>query len=193
MDDDEKRLKVILLGDASVGKTSIAQRQATNSFEFRMRPTVGIAHLASVIEVDHHSVRLMLWDTAGQEQFASLIPIYIRGAHVCILVASIVDPESCAHLDLWHSRLIEAAGPTRVIAAINKMDLLDGVPMTIKEIRERYQATFKYLFFVSARTGDSITEMFRQAALLALHPELLVQPSQCAMSVEREMTERRCC
>jgi small GTP-binding protein len=162
------KVKVILLGDTTDGKTSIVRRQALNSFEFKMVLTVGIDHLSTDINVGNQVVRLMLWDTAGQEQFAPLVPICIRGAQVCIIVGSIVDPESCEHVLLWHQRLSETGENASVILAINKMDLLDGAPQTIEEIRARYQGQFPHLFFVSAKTGDSIAEMFHQAALLAL-------------------------
>jgi GTPase SAR1 family protein len=61
---DAVRLKIILLGDATVGKTSLAHHQATGVFD-----------LTSLIQIDDRTVKLMLWDTAGQEQFAWLVPM----------------------------------------------------------------------------------------------------------------------
>jgi small GTP-binding protein len=122
----ETKVKVVLLGDTTVGKTSIARRQALNSFDFKMFQTVGIDHLASVVKIGNEAVRLMVWDTAGQEEFASLVPICMRGAQVCIIVGSIVDPRSCDNVTLWHERLCATREGAQVILAINKMDLLDG-------------------------------------------------------------------
>jgi small GTP-binding protein len=180
----ETKVKVVLLGDTTVGKTSIVRRQALNSFDFKMFQTIGIDHLASVVKIGKEAVRLMLWDTAGQEQFASLVPISMRGAQVCIIVGSIVDPRSCDNVTLWHERLCETGEGAQVILAINKMDLLDGAPLTIEEVRRRYQTQFPHLFFVSAKTGDSIAEMFHQAALLALESGPVAPKSPVSMPRE---------
>jgi small GTP-binding protein len=166
---EDERFKVILIGDASVGKTSIARRQANGVFDFKMMSTVGVDHLVSTIDIDGRAIKLMLWDTAGQEQFASLVPMYVRGAHACIIVASIVDPDSCAHMEEW-LRLLQKSGENPpVIVAINKTDLVDGAPITTEEIRAKYGAAFPTMFFVSARTGDSILPLFQQVGIAAIN------------------------
>jgi small GTP-binding protein len=166
MEDDP--FKVIILGDASVGKTSIARRQAHGVFDFKMMPTIGVDHLVSHVQIEGRMVRLMLWDTAGQEQFASLVPMYVRGAHACILVASLVDPDSCEHMSAWVRLLQQSGENPPIVVAINKTDLVDGAPMTTDEIRSRYGRQFPRMFFVSARTGDSILPLFQQVSLSAI-------------------------
>jgi small GTP-binding protein len=161
------RFKVILLGDPSVGKTSIARRQAHSTFDFKMMSTVGVDHLASELTIAGQKIKLMLWDTAGQEEFASLVPMYVRGAHVCVIVASIVDPDSCAHLELWQDRLQQSGENPPIVVAINKNDLLEGAPLSSEDIRADYGKNFEHIFFVSARSGDSIPELFQQVGILA--------------------------
>jgi small GTP-binding protein len=165
---EEGRYKVILIGDASVGKTSIARRQANGVFDFKMMSTVGVDHLVSTIEIDGSPIKLMLWDTAGQEQFASLVPMYVRGAHACIIVASVVDPDSCDHMEEWMRILQKSGENPPIIVVINKTDLLDGAPMTQEEIRMKYGAIFPVMFFVSARTGDTISTLFQQVGIAAM-------------------------
>jgi small GTP-binding protein len=161
------RFKVILLGDAGVGKTSIARRQAHGTFEFKMTPTVGASHLRATMSVGDETVDLMLWDTAGQEQFASLVPMYARGAHVCIIVASIVNPDSCDNVALWRDRLLDSGEAPPVVVAVNKVDLLDGAPLNIEALKEKLSA-FASLYFVSARTGDCVDQLFTEVAQLAV-------------------------
>jgi small GTP-binding protein len=163
------RFKVILLGDTTVGKTSIARRQAHSKFDFKMLTTVGVDHMASELTVNDQPIKLMLWDTAGQEEFASLVPMYVRGAHVCVIVGSIIDPDSCAHLELWQSRLEQSGEKPPIVIAINKTDLADGSSMATEEdIRTEYKKLFQHIFFVSARTGDGIEELFQQVGLMAM-------------------------
>lgn len=162
------KFKVILLGDAGVGKTSIAKRQCAGSFDFKMNPTVGASHLKASMTIDNKKVELMIWDTAGQEQFASLVPMYSRNANVCIIAASIVNPDSVEHLDDWLERLYSSDEKPSIVVAINKIDLTDGAPMTPDDIRDKYGEKYPNMFFVSARTGDGIDQLFQAVATEAL-------------------------
>jgi small GTP-binding protein len=162
-----QKFKIILLGDSGVGKTSIARRQVQGSFEFKMTPTVGASHLRATMCVAGEAVELMLWDTAGQEQFASLVPMYARGAHVCIIVASIVNPDSCENIAAWRDRLNEAGYCPPIVVAVNKMDLVDGAPLDVTALRDQL-SSFPVLYFVSARNGEGIDQLFLNVAQLAL-------------------------
>jgi small GTP-binding protein len=161
------KFKIILLGDSGVGKTSIARRQVEGSFDFKMTPTVGASHLRTTLTVGGETVELMLWDTAGQEQFASLVPMYARGAHVCIIVASIVNPESCNNVGVWRDRLSEAGCSPHIVVAVNKTDLVDGEPVDVDALKGHFSG-FPVLYFVSARSGDGIDQLFLNVAQLAL-------------------------
>ena len=160
--------KVIVLGDSGVGKTSLVIRQTRGQFSFVMAPTIGTSHMKTVLPIDDYDVELKIWDTAGQEQFATLVPMYARGANVCILVASYFDPTSLKNLEVWQERLKEANENPPFVVAINKTDMVDGAPMTIDQIREEYGEKYPNLFFVSAKTGDSVNELFACAAQEAL-------------------------
>jgi len=84
--------KLVFLGDQSVGKTSIINRFVYNVFDESNHPTVGIDFLSKTIEShDSKRVRLQLWDTAGQERFRTLIPNYIRGSAVAVIVYDITN------------------------------------------------------------------------------------------------------
>lgn len=183
---ESNRYKVILLGDAGVGKTSIAKRQTQGSFDFKMNPTVGAAHLKSTLNVDGRDIELMIWDTAGQEQFASLVPMYSRNAHVCILVGSIVNTDSIQHLTLWRERLYSSGEKPPIIVAINKVDLVDGAPMTTDDVRLQCGKEFPNIYFVSARTGDSIDELFTAVATEAMKSKDTKPPEAQAKTTDSE-------
>jgi small GTP-binding protein len=166
---EELTFKVIVVGDVSVGKTSLVRRQVYNAFEFKMESTIGIDHLITNLHVQDQAVRLLLWDTAGQEQFKSLVPIYSRGAQACVIVASLVDPDSVAHLEMWQERVRDQNTDVPIVVAINKTDMREGAPLTMDIIREKCQPLFPELFFVSARTGDLVPQLFQQVAIAAMH------------------------
>ena len=160
--------KLIVLGDSGVGKTSLVIRQTRGQFSYSMAPTIGASHMKTVIPIDDYDVELKIWDTAGQEQFASLVPMYARDSNACILVASYFDPASIKNLESWQERLRDANENPPFVVAINKTDMTEGAPMTYEEIREQYGEKYPNLFFVSAKTGDSVNELFACAAQEAL-------------------------
>ena len=160
--------KVIILGDTGVGKTSLANRQCNGKFTFQMTPTVGTAHLKTNINIENRNVELKIWDTAGQEQFASLVSMYARGANACIIVGSFVDPGSIDNIDVWAERLHNAGEDPPILIAINKIDMQNGAPLTIEQIRDQIGSKYENLFFVSARTGDGISELFAGTAQEAI-------------------------
>jgi small GTP-binding protein len=155
--------KVVFLGDSGVGKTSIVSRWANSVFHEESRPTVGARHDRRVVTVDSGDIELSVWDTAGQEQFQALIPLYARGASGAILVASVVDRTSFDTLPTWIDVLkTDCVAVPPLILAVNKMDLGDPV-MTADEIEATYPM-FSSIFYVSAKTGQSIDNLFLQVA-----------------------------
>jgi GTPase SAR1 family protein len=110
------------VGDTGVDESSIARRQSQGTFGFKMRPTVSASHFRATMTIGSERVDLMLWDTAGQAQFASPVPMYARGAHVCIIVASIVNLDSCDNITLWQDRLPESGENPPIVIARNETE-----------------------------------------------------------------------
>eukprot|EP01084_Bolivina_argentea_P049714 91424_1 len=82
-------LKVVILGDASVGKTSIRNRFVNDKFSKEYKATIGADFLTKEIFIDDKSVTIQIWDTAGQERFQSLGVAFYRGSDSCILLYDI--------------------------------------------------------------------------------------------------------
>ena len=167
-DIDNPKFKVIFLGDAGVGKTSIINRRIHGSFDFKVEPTVGASHLLSEVLVEQKNVELCLWDTAGQEQYQSLVPIYIRGANVVVIVGSIVDHQSILNLSKWKEFVMNSETQPCIIALVNKIDINEGYLSNMDDIRNSLSENFENIFFVSARMGDGIEEVFFSIASMAL-------------------------
>merc|ERR1711998_420238 len=103
------KLKVVLLGDSAVGKSSIVLRFVRGEFTPNSLPTVGAAFLIQTINKDDKTIKLEIWDTAGQEKFHGLAPLYYHGAHMALLVYDITDYNSFVKAKSWVEELQQHA------------------------------------------------------------------------------------
>jgi small GTP-binding protein len=157
------RYKVIVLGNVGVGKTCLSNAKCRMPFRQDVRPSVGVLKMKTVAKVRGEDVHLEIWDTAGQEQYLSLVPMYLRGAGVCILVASLTDESSIPGMDRWLEQ-VRAFDPTiPVVVGINKTDQVED-PAVVDGTRARLAEKFPDLYFCSAKRGDGIEELFSSAA-----------------------------
>ena len=123
-ENEEKELKVILLGDCGVGKTNIILRFMKDEFDEDSITTTGSSYTMKKIEKDNITYRLNIWDTAGQEKYRSLTKIFLQDANIIILVYSIVEEITFDNLDYWYNIIIDNCGEDIVIAIVgNKHDL----------------------------------------------------------------------
>ncbi|KAK1121619.1 Ras- protein Rab-23 [Melipona bicolor] len=94
-------LQVVIVGNGAVGKSSMIQRFCKGTYTRDYKKTIGVDFLEREIEVDGEDVRLMLWDTAGQEEFDAITAAYYRGAHACVLAYSATDRDSFDAIPSW--------------------------------------------------------------------------------------------
>eukprot|EP01091_Cochliopodium_minus_P008263 TRINITY_DN183_c0_g1_i1.p1 TRINITY_DN183_c0_g1~~TRINITY_DN183_c0_g1_i1.p1 ORF type:complete len:209 (+),score=59.16 TRINITY_DN183_c0_g1_i1:36-629(+) len=115
--------KLVLLGEAAVGKTSLITRFVKEEFFPSSPSTVAAAFLSKTLNVDGNILNLGIWDTAGQERFHSLAPIYYRGADAAIVVYDITDMNSFEKAKTWIQVLKNELGDSVIIfLAGNKCD-----------------------------------------------------------------------
>jgi Ras-related protein Rab-5C len=147
--------RIIFIGDSGVGKTSIIHRVLTGAFLAQSRPTVGTAVQQFSAKTDMGVKTFQLWDTAGQEVYRKIIPIYFKGADAAIIVFSFTDTKSYENLDSWVEELHENTDPdTTTILVGNKIDA-EQVVSEVDARRWANQRSFPVLF-VSAKSGEGI-------------------------------------
>nr|AGN32929.1 Rab7 GTP binding protein [Trypanosoma rangeli] len=118
-------LKIIILGDSGVGKTSLMHQYVNKKFDSRYKATIGADFLTKDLELNGQVVTLQIWDTAGQERFQSLGSAFYRGADACILVFDVTQQESFSHIGAWLEEFNIQAGKRDSVLIGNKTDLAD--------------------------------------------------------------------
>ncbi|MHA1595762.1 MAG: GTP-binding protein [Candidatus Baldrarchaeia archaeon] len=174
-------LKVVLIGDGGVGKTSLCRRFVEKKFEHKYLPTIGADfYVKNVFLDDVTPVKFQIWDLAGQPRFHSVVDMYFRGARGALAVYSVVDRESYNNLINWVKRLIEKSGvrpPPAIMILGNKIDLRAGPgefvsPEEGELLKNRIMKEFglKNVDFLetSAKTGENVIESFYRLAKMAL-------------------------
>jgi len=144
-----KKVKVALLGDAGVGKSSIVQRIFRNEFYEFQEATIGAAYMV----MTRDDTRLECWDTAGQERYRSLISMYTRSADVVWLVVDASDENRQEQIDYWIQTVKNSIPETAtIVRIINKVDLVRERPLM-------YRRENSPVFYTSAKTGEGCDEL----------------------------------
>ena len=155
--------KVIFLGAPGVGKTSIITRFMYDQFTKRYDTTIGIDYFTKDLKVNDRNITLQIWDTAGQEQFQSLIPAYIRTSAMVIIVYDLSDPRSLDSAISWYEKIVDLRGNDfKSILAGNKSDLNKDVNESVLE--EFLKQNPMPHMEISAKSGENISELFIKVA-----------------------------
>lgn len=159
------QVKVVLLGDSGVGKSSLMLRFVTNNFKNDSASTVGASYMSKVIQFPDRSIKFNIWDTAGQERYHSLAKMYLQDANAAILVYDITNSESFKALKKWYLDLKEAASDN-IITCIcgNKEDLIASEAVSPDEVQEYAKKIGAGFRKTSAKTSQGIESAFKEIA-----------------------------
>ncbi|KAK7736250.1 Vacuolar protein sorting-associated protein 21 [Cytospora paraplurivora] len=181
-------VKLVLLGEAAVGKSSLVLRFVNNDFQENKEPTIGAAFLTQKCNLPTRTIKFEIWDTAGQERFASLAPMYYRNAQAALVVYDLTKPTSLVKAKHWVAELQRQASPGIVIALVgNKLDLTneasgeggsgeaaaggddaedsgDARKIPTEEAKAYAEEEGLLFFETSAKTGVNVTEVFTAIA-----------------------------
>ena len=157
------KCKVILVGEAGVGKTCIIKQYLDNSFDPEEIPTIAGQEVYKELTIENKSIKLTIWDTCGQEKFRSINKIFMQSSNIVILVYSITDKNSFDQLNYWYNNVIKNIGNDIIIGiAANKCDLLEDEKVHAQEginYAEKIGAVFKE---TTATQHEAIEELFEE-------------------------------
>ena len=199
------KYKLIFLGDQNVGKSSILNRFLNDTFIEEYQATIGLDFQSKNVQIDNQDIHLLLYDTAGQEKFRSLIPMYTRDADIILLVYDITNKESFVNLSLWLKDLTNINFDEAIICIVaNKIDLNEKRVVNLEE-GEKFAEEHDFIFQeISAKTGEGFSELFYKSLFEKIRTKFRPMGQQPAAEINdikfsidqgenRTKPKRKCC
>ncbi|OHT16584.1 Ras-related protein Rab-13 [Tritrichomonas foetus] len=188
-------LKVIVVGDSTVGKTALLLKYVDGNFT-QSTTTIGVDFKNKNLVLDDKPMKLQLWDTAGQERFKTIAVSYYRRAHGIALLYDVSNMQSFEHIPMWLDSVKQNTDKTVPLILIgNKCDLAAKVGLDEgKQMAEENGVPF---FLTSAKTGEGITEAFESLARMIIEDQAkeATRPKEIHVDIteKEEVKKKRCC
>ena len=167
--------KLLMLGEASVGKTSLTHRYITGVFVDSPRLTIGVDFFSKKMKIadQNISAKLQIWDFGGEKRFRFLLPTYSKGSNAALYLYDITSRESLQSLPVWLEIVRKNAGNIPVLLIGTKKDLDDHRVVTTAEAFEEGKINLVADHIeLSAKTGEGVALSFEKIT------ELLVNQSK---------------
>eukprot|EP00698_Gefionella_okellyi_P003626 TRINITY_DN133_c0_g6_i1.p1 TRINITY_DN133_c0_g6~~TRINITY_DN133_c0_g6_i1.p1 ORF type:complete len:293 (-),score=58.35 TRINITY_DN133_c0_g6_i1:28-849(-) len=166
-EDFETSIKVIVVGNGGIGKTSLIQKFAKGIFTEVYKKTIGVDFLEKQMYIPSlgDTVTMMLWDTAGQEEFDAVTRKYYRGAGACVIAFSTTDRQSFDDVAKWKQKVEAECGPRLPMVLMqNKVDLIDQAVMTKDEAEATAAALGLRFYRTCVKENMNVNEVFTYLA-----------------------------
>ncbi|EAY12472.1 Ras family protein [Trichomonas vaginalis G3] len=153
---EELKFKVVFVGDSTVGKTSIIHKYL--KLDGEIPSTVGATSTRVDTIVNEKQLHLSVWDTAGQETFRNLVPVYAKGANAAVIVFDQSNKQTYEHVSGWYSYLQQHVGDIIIIVVQNKCDLNCDIDQA--EVFQWAEEHHVQVISTSAKDGTGISSLF---------------------------------
>jgi Ras-related protein Rab-18 len=199
-------LKLLLIGDAGVGKSSLLLRFCDDTFDDHIQSTIGVDFKVKHATIDDKKVKLTVWDTAGQERFRTLTSSYYRGAHAVLLVYDVTRRDTFDNLTEWLSE-VSSYSPNKGTGVVkllvgNKLDLLEdstaAQAVSTEEANAWAQSNGMLFLQASAKNKTGVAQCFNEVVRRILeNPELLQNTApgkpRITLQPEPQAAQGGCC
>ncbi len=156
-------VKICLLGEAAVGKTSLVYRFIENKFRDNYKSTLGVNLLKKDMVIDGYGgVSAQIWDLGGQESFKSLRKLYLEGANGAFVIFDTTKRNTYDKLDDWILSFKESRGERPLLLIGNKIDLSDKIKVEESEAKEYAEKNAMQFIYTSAKTGENVEKAFKE-------------------------------
>jgi Ras-related protein Rab-5C len=186
----ELNYKLVVLGNTNVGKTCLVHRFANEMFLDSSQPTIGANFITKKLTIGGTYYRFEVWDTAGQEKYRSLTPMYYKGAAAALIIYDVSSAASLEGAREWIKELHEHAPPSVVIGLVgNKIDLNREISKeAASQLAQRYSLIHSE---VSAKTGEGVEETFLNIAQRL--PKSAANKKKQGLKLEEPKSNSYCC
>ncbi|VVC33250.1 Hypothetical protein CINCED_3A016058 [Cinara cedri] len=155
--------KIVLLGEYSVGKSSLVNRLVKDQFN-KIPSTIGAAYCTFTIQINNTPVKLEIWDTAGQERFHGLVPMYYRHAQAAIVVYDVTNRVTFEKAKKWIKELQNQVPSTLTMLVGNKLDLNICRSVEFDELQKFADENNLLFMETSAKHSVNVTDVFKTIA-----------------------------
>jgi len=161
----DKTIQLLVIGDSSVGKTSLITRYTNGTFKEEYLATVGLDYYSKVEAINNQTINIKLWDTAGQERYKALTQNYFRNAEGVLLTFDVTNTESFNNLKDWIGSIKTNMESKNIFLPLiifgNKIDMEEAREIN-KEDAEKFVSDNNYKYFeTSAKTGEGVDDAIR--------------------------------
>ena len=164
-------VKCALIGHYGVGKSTLGHMFEVGKFDNTITTTIGIDFFTKTIklpEYNNHSIKLQIWDTAGQEKFKSIITSYLRDVFVAFIMFDMTNRESWEDIDVWKGLVNNKTSIPRVVLVGTKSDKRDHV-VTIDEINQKSKEWNCNSYILSSKQSNSSSMIYRMFSIETYH------------------------
>ena len=153
-------LKILIIGDSNVGKTSILLQYTSNFFQETHIATIGVEFKLKEIMLDNIEYKLNIWDTAGQERFKAITKSFFKAADGLVFVYDVTNKPSFENIKNWIKDAESKANDFKIIIVGNKIDLNDSREVSFEEVKNLAKKKNCPFFESSAKDKINIDEIF---------------------------------
>ena len=199
-EDFDEKIKLMIIGDSNVGKSSILKQYIKNEFFEKYLTTIGIDFQIKYLNINNKKIQLQIWDTAGQERYRVVTKSYFNTSDGFIIVYDITNRESFNNINNWIEQIITLAGKdVRCIIFGNKNDLTNQRQVQKeegKELAKKYNFNF---FETSAKSGNNIEEGFKNITIDVMGDIKIIHNKRSSSSIlkrpKKKKTQKKenCC
>lgn len=154
--------KIIVVGDAEVGKTALARRFTIDQFDESYMFTLGVDFFSKVIKVKDSSIKIVIYDTAGQEKFDFIRGLYFEGAAGAVVAYDITNRQSFERVGYWIQQVYQHCKGIPIELVATKLDLEDQRAVTTKEGEKRAKQDKMNFIESSSKESIHVTDIFQR-------------------------------
>ncbi|CAG9327896.1 unnamed protein product [Blepharisma stoltei] len=170
--------KILIIGDSSVGKTSVLLRFVDDMYSPEFQTTIGVDFKIANLNVNGKVIKLQLWDTAGQDRFRNIVASYYRGAQGIMLMYDITNPTSFQNITRWHEEAqgyLQSSVPKLLIG--NKSDLSHQRQVKQDEAQQLAERLGMDYIETSAKSSQNVKQAFENMSKKILSTVSATRPT----------------